>query len=219
MFLCYCICTRAGCNPCSTILDDNCCNRNPHPPAHQPPILSPADSPERKQDTPSARPGPCDLAPKACVQTKDDSAPSDGAEQDQPLEQPPDPPNFPLFLSPSHPPSHHDTPSHESKKDVQCASSLSTVLMCTALYIYIYIYNLPIQQHDQPREAAVAPTLAHYEPPHVPTLAGAVSYDVKPAAEPPKRKHQSVPSGPGKKLASLFRHRDSAYARLSHVRY
>ena len=119
------------------------------------PISPPADSREPKQDTPGSRPGTSALAPKAHVQAKDDSAPSDGAEQDQPLEQPPDPPNV--------------------------------------------------------------PTLEHNEPPHGPSLAGAVSYDVKPA-EPPRRKHQSVPSGPGQKLVSLFRQkRDSAYARLSHV--
>ena len=143
---------------------------------------------------------------------------SDGAEQDQPPEQPPDPPCVPLSLSPSHPPSLHGTSSHESlpKKDVQCASSLSTVQMC----IRLCIYNLPpIQQHNQPRESAVAPTLDQYEPPHVPSLASAVSYDVKPAAEPPRRKHRSVSlAGPGQRLVSFFRQqRASAYARLSHV--
>ena len=117
--------------------------------------IPPADSREPKQDTPGSRPGPSDLAPEPHVQAKDDSAPSDGAEQDQPLEQPPDPPNV--------------------------------------------------------------STLEHNEPPHAPSLAGAVSYDVKPAG-PPRRKHQSVPSGPGQKLVSFFRQkRDSAYARLSHV--
>ena len=144
------LCHKAECTPskiCWTIIDsvtegiDCHCNWNPHPPspAHQSPILPPADSREPKQDTPGSRPRPSAFGPKAHVQAKDDSAPSDGAEQDQPLEQPPDPPCVPLSLSPSHPPPHHGTSSHESlpKKDFQCASSLSMVLMCTTLCIYI----------------------------------------------------------------------------------
>ena len=89
---CYCHC--AGGNPreaCTTILNDNCCNRNSPPPAHQfpdlppPYLLPPADSREPKQDTPGSRPGRSAPAPESHVQAKDDSAPSDGAEQDQPL--------------------------------------------------------------------------------------------------------------------------------------
>ena len=69
---------------------------------------------------------------------------------------------------------------------------------------------------EQPHEGALA---SSHEPPHVPSLADAVSYDVKPAAEPPRRKHRSVSlAGPGQRLVSFIRQkRDSAYARLSHV--
>ena len=94
--VCYCHCADG--NPreaCTTILNDNCCNRNSPPPAHQFPILPPsypapfllppADSHEPKQDTPGSRPGTSALAPESQVQAKDDSAPSDSAEQDQPL--------------------------------------------------------------------------------------------------------------------------------------